>query len=119
MQNLMSMDEMFNEERIIVFHLNQTFDENMTPEDLYAATHCCWRLSELHARKADYAIAVAQGRIREVYRIKADSWRLVKTQHETQRWQFDGEIASNDKLRRCIDKKYDFPSQNPIHYVNC
>jgi len=96
----------------------------MTSSELYEATCGIWVIGP-RRNKAEYAIAVYQGIVREVYRI--DQWYPSGTlEYQTRdssdfgnrgRWEFSGRIA--DGIR---DEYVGFSvgkgGQNPIRYMN-
>ena len=111
----------------ILIIINQLYRSEMTPEELYEATQGIWKIGH-NREKAEFAMAVYQGIIREVYRIK--KWFPAGTvNYKTRdsrgfkgsgRWEFEGEIAYDirdeyvgSSVRYLLRK-----SQNPIRYVN-
>ena len=95
---------------------------------LKEATRGIWVLNPHRANKAEYAMAVYQGIVREVYRI--DKWfpsgtHPYKTRDATsfkncvpERWEFSGEVAPQNIRDKYIDKYVGKGLQNPIRYVN-
>lgn len=97
----------------------------MTKRELYEATRVVWKIGE-RRNNAQYAMAVYQGIVREVYKI--ESWypsgtldyltRDDSTFDSLNRWEFSGEV--DIKLRdRYLNRFVGMGSQNPIRYVNC
>ncbi len=90
--------------KAILFTINQLYRDDMTPLELYEATRGIWRIGP-RREQADYAMAVFQGIVREVYRI--DRWYPAGTlEYETRddagfkyndppRWEFSGEVADD------------------------
>jgi len=102
----------------------------MTPEELYEATRGVWKLGK-RREKAEYVFSVADGEIKEVYKINA--WfpagtQTYKTRPEKDvlvdgRWEFSGTLAPEAIRKNYIGnsvRRY-FPrgAANPIQYVNC
>jgi hypothetical protein len=96
------------------------------PEDLFEATAGWWAIGE-RRNKAEYAMSVNHGVIREVYRIH--SWRKRKEgDREWQddigkkpRWGFEGEVAENMAHYRnhSVRHLYKTGDRNPIRFINC
>ena len=110
--------------KAILITINKRYRSNMIPLELYEATRGVWKVAPRRA-KAEYAMAVFQGIVREVYCIKwwypAGTLKY-QTIMETDvkvpdRWEFEGEIAYNIR-----DEYVDFSvgkgSRNPIRYKN-
>ena len=112
------------EEPALLFTINQMFREGMSALALYEATRGFWRVGP-DREKAELALAVYQGVVREVYRI--DRWDPAGTQeYETRevganrgsgRWEFTGEVAA-DMRGKYVGRFVDKGGQNPIHYAN-
>ena len=97
----------------------------MSAQELLEATRGIWKLGK-RREKAKIAMAVYQGIVREVYRIK--KWfpagnltyqtRADKDFKNSGRWEFDGEVAE-DLRGQYLHKSVGKSGQNPIRYVNC
>ena len=110
--------------KAILITINKLYRSNMTSLELYEATRGIWVIGP-RRNKAEYAMAVYQGIVREVYRI--DQWYPSGTlEYQTRdssdfgnrgRWEFSGRIA--DGIR---DEYVGFSvgkgGQNPIRYMN-
>jgi hypothetical protein len=55
---------------VVAICINQQFEYCSNSSDLYECTRGLWRLSRKRAEKAQYAFAVHQGGIKEVYEIE-------------------------------------------------
>jgi len=114
---------------VLLIRINKLYRHGMSATELYEATRGVWKLGE-RREKAEFAFAVFEGVVREVYEIH--SWHPAGAQHYESRsaddvtlkgrWEFRGQVAS-DKIRsKYVDrsvKKYLPPkAQNPIAYVN-
>ena len=113
--------------KAILITINKLYRSNMTPQELYEATRGIWVIGPRRDR-AEYAMAVYQGIVREVYRI--NKWYPAGTlEYQTrddvsnrmdivpERWEFSGDIAHeirDEYVRRSVGKS----GQNPIRYVN-
>jgi len=115
-------------ESVIAININQTYRHGISAEELYESTRGIWRLSKEHAERAQYAFAVYQGVIREVYEIEqwlpAGStkykWRQFEPSHLKNRYEFTGKVASSEIRDKYVDKRMpELHSQNPIRYYNC
>lgn len=112
--------------RAILITINQLYRSDMSPLELYEATRGIWVIGP-RRHGADYAMAVYDGIVREVYKI--DRWYPsgtldYKTRDATYfsdcdppRWEFSGKVAED--IRGEYVGRYVGPgSQNPIRYVN-
>jgi len=116
-------------EPAILIRINRLYRYGMTETELYDATRGVWVVGERRG-KAEFALAVYEGIIREVYRITqwlpAGSTFSTRGHHGVRgkgRWEFVGTLA-RDAIRRkylhgSVDKYLSRNSQNPITYVNC
>lgn len=105
-----------------------SYREGMNDKALYEATRGTWVVSP-RREKAEYALAVVGGVVREVYRIRA--WHPANTiPYRTRadltgdgRWEFEGAVADDAVRRKYVGQSVHeyFPrhAQNPIRYVNC
>ena len=113
----------------LLFRIAKRYQTDMTSSELYEATRGVWKLGE-RRESAQYAMAVAYGRVREVYRI--DAWhpagstlyqtRTVGDEVDLQgRWEFDGEIAESEVRDRYLgtDVSHLFRqgNSNPVTYA--
>ena len=115
-------------EAVILIRINQLYSEGMGRQALYDATRGIWRVGE-RRYKADFAFAVYQGMVKEVYRI--ENWVPAGTTLDrpdldefdlSTRWEFVGKIAEESIRQKYLGKSvrsYLGRSQNPILYVNC
>jgi uncharacterized protein len=110
----------------ILIIVNQLYRSDMTAEELYEATRGIWKIGP-RRDKVEFAMAVYQGIVREVYRI--NKWTpagtlIYKTRDSkgfksSGRWEFEGQIAGDLRdeyvgysVRRFLGK-----ARNPIRYV--
>ena len=104
--------------------INKLYRSKMTLLELYEATRGIWVVGS-RRESVEYAMAVYQGIVREVYRIKR--WYPAGTQkYETRdskgfkksgRWEFSGEVAQdirNEYVGFSVGKS----GQNPIRYAD-
>ena len=99
----------------------------MTELELYEATSGVWRVGRRRER-VEYAMAVYQGIVREVYKII--KWYPAGTLKYTTRpdletfkkragrWEFEGELAPEEIRNLYIGKSVGKGGQNPIRYKN-
>jgi uncharacterized protein len=114
---------------MLLIRINRLYRHNMSKRELYDATRGVWRLGE-RRHSAQFAAAVFEGVIREVYEIK--SWHpagttsyLKRTTTEVQRKgrvEFVGRIAP-EKIRvkyvdRSVRSRFRRGQQGPVVYVN-
>ncbi len=103
--------------KAVLFIINNTYRAGMSAGELYEITRKAWRLDAKRARKAEYAMAVRHGVVREVYRIDSDSWRPAERKD---RWEFSGTVAE-DIRGEYVDKsvgKNKRGHTNPVRYAN-
>ena len=110
--------------KAILFTINRLYRSGMTPLELYETTRGVWKLGK-RREKAEYAVCITYGIVREVYRII--KWYPAGTlDYQTRdssevkrdgRWEFSGEVASEIR-----DEYVGFSvgkgGQNPIRYKN-
>ena len=114
----------------LLIRINRLYRHNMTPQELYDATRGVWKLGARCA-KAQYAFAVFEGLVREVYTI--DSWHPAATTPYTTRdasqlktegrREFLGGVADtavrDAYVGRSVARQFPKGLQNPVVYVNC
>lgn len=59
-------------ENIVIIKINKSFRKGMSETELYDVTRGCWKRKVASVEKADYALAVVYGIVKEVYQI--DEW---------------------------------------------
>ena len=115
--------------KTILITINQQYRSDMTPQELYEATRGIWRCNGPRRDRAEYAMAVYQGVVREVYRI--DKWYRSgegTQNYETRdssnfkncyppRWEFEGGVADDELRKKYIGVFVGKGGQNPIRYV--
>ncbi len=94
----------------ILIRISKRFRYDMSPVELYDATRGIWRIG-LEREQAQYAMAVFDGIIQEVYRIQAwfpaattFSTRQLNENLQAKRWEFVGQIAPPEIRRRYLQK---------------
>ncbi len=116
-------------ERAILIRISDEYRYSMTPAELYDVTRSAWKLGP-RREEADYAFAVFEGVVREVYLITG--WHKGGTTFNTRfngrkygragRWEFVGTLADDSIRRRYLNRyvgeRFKPGSQNPISYVN-
>jgi uncharacterized protein len=111
--------------KAILITINKLYRSDMPPEELYEVTRGIWRVGELSRNKVEFALAIYQGIVLEVYRIK--QWYPAGTlKYKTRdtsdfknsgRWEFSGSVAK-DVRGEYIDFSVGKAGQNPIRYAN-
>jgi hypothetical protein len=112
-------------EPALLITINRLYRSDMTPEELCEATRGIWVIGQRRER-VELALAVYQGVVREVYRVRA--WHPAGTlayrtrpdidgRRESGRWEFEGEVAT-DVRERYVGRSVGKGGQNPIRYVN-
>ena len=98
-------------ENIVIIKINKSFREGMSENELYDATRGCWKRKIASVEKADYALAVAYGIVKQVYQI--DEWLPAENEvrdtipyNETVdagRIIFKGRVADEEIRKRYLD----------------
>ncbi len=115
---------------VLLIRITRLYRHGMPADELYEATRGVWKLGE-RKKRAQYALAVFESVVREVYRIK--QWHAAGTlDYKTRvhekltrngRWEFEGGIAPNEVRDKYLDRSVrDYLQkglQSPILYVNC
>lgn len=110
--------------KAILITINKLYRSNMTTQELYEATRGIWVVGQ-RRNKAEYAMAVYQGIVREVYRIH--QWYPSGTLDyhtrgssdfgDSGRWEFSGSVA-HEIRDEYVGFSVGKGGQNPIRYVN-
>ena len=111
--------------KAILITINKLYRSDMTKAELYETTRGIWVVGEKSRNKVEYAIALFQGIVLEVYRIK--KWHPAGTLpyknrdasdfKDSGRWEFSGSIAE-DIRDEYIGFSVGKAGQNPIRYAN-
>lgn len=122
---------------VVAICINQQYEYCFNASDLYNCTRGLWRLNRGRAQKAQYAFAVYQGVIKEVYEIeewvpatkeRRDFWverlksqgRIISPLEHEGRSDFLGRVASEEVRKKYVGKIVPGgQGQNPIRYFNC
>jgi len=110
--------------KAILFTINRLYRSGMTPLELYETTRGVWKLGKKR-EKAEYALTVTYGIVREVYRI--NKWYQAGTlTYQTRdssevnimgRWEFSGDVAREIR-DEYVGLSVGKAGQNPIRYKN-
>lgn len=110
--------------KAMLITINQLYRSSMTPLELYEATRGIWKVGP-RRNSVEYAMALYQGVVREVYRVHA--WYPAGTlEYKTRdasefaasgRREFDGEVADDIRIEY-VGFSVGRSGQNPIRYVN-
>lgn len=114
------------EHPVILIRINRLFRYGMSKMELYDATRGIWRVGE-DREKVEFAFAVYEGVVQEVYKIKA--WFPAGSTLSTRgdlvdphRWEFVGRVADDpvrDRYRyKSVGHVWDEGARNPIRYIN-
>lgn len=121
-------------EPVVLIRISREWDRALSPVELYERTHQYWNCSPAR-HPAKYAMAVARGAIRQVYRI--EKWYPVDLStvqqdasrkranaplpKRTMRWAFDATVAEDMQhyVGKSVRHLQSLGSQNPIRWVNC
>jgi hypothetical protein len=112
--------------RVILLNIAQRYPRVSTAQELCESTRGAWIVGT-RREKAEYAMAVFRGVVKEVYRIRC--WHPAGTLHyetrprsdfaDKRRWEFDGKVAEEPVRRQYVGKYVGKGTQNPVRYVNC
>jgi uncharacterized protein len=119
------------EEPVVLIKISRLYTEDMSPFELYEATRGVWDMqAQGRKERAEYAFAVHDGLVKEVYRIAG--WHpagttLYQARSKTDvdrpgRWEFVGAPAEESIRQKYLDRSvqhYFKGSSNPFTYVNC
>ena len=110
----------------VLFKVTRKWQPGMDDDEVYDVVHGWWRLGP-RRELADYAMAVADGQVRGVYRVLG--WRARREgdrdwEHDAPgkpRWGFDGEPAPELAYLVGLDVRVLYPrgAQTVVRYVNC
>ena len=113
-------------DNLVIIKINKTYRENMSSRALYEYTRGFWKRKIESVAVADYALAVAGGEVKEVYKIdkwvKASEADNVLRQYDPKRYAdriaFCGRVASDDirmkYVGKCVSNLYKFGEANPV-----
>lgn len=65
-------------ENIVIIKINKSYREGISETELYDVSRGCWKRKIASVEKADYALAVVYGIVKEVYQI--DEWLLAENE---------------------------------------
>jgi hypothetical protein len=114
--------------KVILIRINRLYRSGMSAEELYEATRGIWKVGK-QCEKAEIALAVFRGIVREVYEIDQCfpagtlSYKTRTKEDVTRpgRWEFAGRVADDVRemyLHKSVRHILGDKSQNPIRYVN-
>ena len=111
--------------KAILITINKRYQSGLPAVELYHSTRGIWKVGD-RRETVDFAMAVYQGIVREVYSI--DGWhpagtteyddRDISEYRGTGRWEFVGSVAPSKVRELYIGKSVGKGGQNPIRYVN-
>ncbi|MDX1991652.1 MAG: hypothetical protein SF029_04655 [bacterium] len=110
------------QESVILVTINRLYRKGMSAEELYGVTRGDWVIGT-RREKAQYAFAVSNGIIRQVYKIERwyPSENLNPALKNNNRWRFDGRVAT--ELQHYVGgstvRYSTIGAQNPVKYINC
>lgn len=107
----------------VLFRVSRLWSEGMDEDEIYDITHGWWRIGPNRVN-AQYALAVAKGKVRAVFEIYEWRPRIFEddgvTPSENPRWGFDGAPAPDLAHLVGLDVSDLFPqgAANPVRYLN-
>jgi len=111
--------------KAVLFKINKLYRSGMSDEELYEVTRGVWYVGR-RREQAEYGMAIYQGIVKEVYKIK--QWhpagtltyrtRKVGITEPNRRWEFEGEIADNRIREKYRNNSVGLGGQNPVRYAN-
>lgn len=117
-------------ERSVLIRISKQYHYGITEQDLYDATRSAWKISKKKRESIEYAFAIFEGVIREVY--KVTGWHEGGTTFNKRyegfevkregRWEFVGVLADEKVRKRYVNffigHVFSQYNQNPIRYIN-
>ena len=111
---------------LVIIKINQSYKQNLSTRELYEYTRGFWRNRIEYVQPAQFALAVAQGEVVEVYKI--NEWVMAKDAdniirvYDPQKYQhriaFKGEVAPDNirdyYLGRHVGSLYKFGEASPV-----
>lgn len=98
-------------ENIVIIKINKSYREGISETELYDVSRGCWKRKIASVEKADYALAVVYGIVKEIYQI--DEWLPAENEvretipyNETAdagRIIFKGRIADEEIRKKYLD----------------
>lgn len=116
-------------ENIMFIRINQLYRNDMSDLELYDATRGYWKVNPENAKKMDYALAIYEGMVLEVYEIVAwfpalstfTSRKNLDAEHLKNRYEFVGRIADENIRKQYVDKSvenfYSKGDASPFKYI--
>ena len=101
--------------KMLKFIINNKYNDYMNsqtvmpPAKLYEITRGEWNMNfvgETVRKNAEYALAVANGIVLEVYKIDKHKWEKIEEGELSGRWVFQGGLAEIEIREQCIGKKH-------------
>ena len=110
---------------MVLINIGSSYRPDMDAAALYEVTRGVWRIGADKRRKVRYALAVADGEVREAYRV--DAWheagstpyatRRADALGQAGRWEFTGEVAPHSArealvglIRGAMDRRPESPA---------
>ena len=107
------------DEPVLLIKIPKLWRRGMSPEELYEATRACWKISKRNAEQRRFVLAVAEGLVREVYRV--DRWQACHklTGRDVGRFEFVGSPAQDRAqwIGKDVSRYFPRGSQNSIRYI--
>ena len=111
--------------KMLKFIINNKYNDYMNsqtvmpPAKLYEITRGEWNMNfvgETVRKDAEYALAVANGIVLEVYKIDKHKWEKIEGGELSGRWVFQGGLAEIEIREKCIGKKHknEQGNQSPV-----
>jgi hypothetical protein len=105
----------------ILIRIATHWRRGMRPDEVYEATRRRWKLAPSRAKRAKYAVAVADGIVRAVY--EGMEWTRASSveKKDVGRWEFAARpaVTRAEWIGRSVVGHFALGAQNPIRYVNC
>ena len=120
-----------NADKVLLIRINKLYYAGISAPELYEITRGVWKLDLERAQSVQYAFAVFNNVVREVYEVQGwfeagQTAYFYQTPEEVEilgRIEFVGRIAPEDVRKRYLFKSvseyFTRAAANPIQYVNC
>ena len=117
------------QDAVLLIRINQLYYAGMPPHELYEITRGVWPIAMKNAQKAQFALAIFNNIVREVYEVSgwfdagqtAYFYRTPESVNAPGRIEFVGRIAPDDVRKRYLLKSVsEYRTYgNPVSYVHC
>ncbi len=112
-------DPLVAEDKLLVININKSYKER---NNVFECVRWAWIVSKTNAETCKFVLAVYKGLVKGVF--KADKWLPATVENFPgrpdwhPRWGFEGQEAPIDIQEKYMNRRYVFPGQNPVKYLD-